>query len=192
MAMRETDEAVARRVIGGDRDAFQILVDRYARKLYRIAWRFLESESDADDVVQDTFIKAWDKLHTFDPETSFSAWICQIAANRSRDLLRKRRNPDRGGVAVDALPSELVSIRAEQERRLTAGEVRGDLRSALGALSESERIAFQMRHFEGMSIDEIGHVLGTRTNATKSAIFRAVKKLREALAPGGERRHAFE
>lgn len=190
--MRETDEAIAKRVIDGDREAFRVLVERHARRLYRIAWRFTRSDSDAEDIVQDTFIRAWDKLDSFDLTTSFSSWISQIAANRSRDVLRQRNNPDRGGTDVEGLPAGMMAVSADQERHLESLRARADLEAAMQSLSDSERLAFEMRHFEGLSIDEIGQVLGTRTNATKSAIFRAVRKMRDALSSGGERRHAFE
>lgn len=185
--MELTDEAIAQRVLDGDREAFRTLVDRHARKVYRIAWRFTRSKEDSDDIVQETFLRAYDKLETLDLRTSFANWLYRIAANRARDVLRKERHPGRRRVDEEEFSLEAAPVEAAQERRLASLEIRSDLDRAMELLTGSERVAFVMRHYEGMSIDEIGDILGTRTNATKAAIFRAVRKLREAMTPPAER-----
>jgi RNA polymerase sigma-70 factor, ECF subfamily len=179
------DAAVIARVRAGDKDAFRLLVDRHSRAIFRLAYRMVGSEQDADDVVQDVFLKAFRQLDRFEARANFGTWLYRIAVNCSLDLLRQR--PRRG---VEQEPEDEHGpaanadvVQASPERLAYSAEVQSRVSDALGALSPAERAAFLLRHFEGHSIEEIGRVLGLRTSATKHTVFRAVRKMREALAP---------
>src|SRR5512142_2541102 len=88
--MDGTDEAVIAQVRAGDRDAFRVLVDRHSRSIFRLAYRMVGNESDADDVVQETFLKAFKQIGRFEERSNFGTWLHRIAVNCSFDLLRER------------------------------------------------------------------------------------------------------
>ncbi len=182
--MDGSDAAVVARVRAGDSDAFRLLVERHSRTIFRLAFRMVGNEPDADDVVQETFLRAYRRLDRFESRANFGTWLYRIGVNCSLDLLRqrpKRAEEQAPEEAEEAAPpaDETVS----PERMAFGAEVQAKVSSALGSLTEAERAAFLLRHFEGQSIEEIGHVLGLRTSATKHAVFRAVQKMRRALAP---------
>lgn len=89
--MEETDLAAIGRVITGDRDAFALLVERHSRSVFRLAFRITGSEADADEVVQETFLRAFRQIHRYESRASFATWISTIAANLALDTLRKRK-----------------------------------------------------------------------------------------------------
>jgi RNA polymerase sigma-70 factor (ECF subfamily) len=185
--MDESDAAAVELARAGDGDGFRMLVDRYSRGVFRLAYRMTGNEFDAEDVVQETFLRAYKQLATYESRSSFGTWLYRIAANYSLDLLRSRkRHQERqtstnteGVDLLDVIPSEDPG----QDRVHYSNQLRQKLNSALGDLSEQERTAFVLRHFEGMSIEQIGSVLKIGTSATKNSVFRAVKKLREVLEP---------
>jgi len=161
-------------------------VERHSRALFRLAYRMTENAQDAEDVVQESFLRAYRQLDRFDERASFGTWIYRIATNCSLDLVRvrKRRNqapvaPDQPGDTVPELPS----LDPSPERIALSGEVRQRLAAAMSQLSETERAAFVLRHYEGLRLEEIGHVLECQPGAAKHSVFRAVQKLRRSLEP---------
>jgi RNA polymerase sigma-70 factor, ECF subfamily len=185
--MEAEASGAAERARSGDNDAFRLLVEQHGRAIFRLAYRMTGNEEDAEDVVQETFLKAYRQIHRFDARSSFSTWLHRIAANCSLDLIRKRKTREHSRErARDPDQDVLVSIPAATpgpERELYSRQISGCVNAALGELSSQERTAFVLRHFEGLSIEEIGLALGTGTNATKHSIFRAVQKLRRSLEP---------
>jgi RNA polymerase sigma-70 factor, ECF subfamily len=185
--MEATDAAEVARARDGDSDAFRALVERHSRSVFRVAFRMTGNEHDAEEVVQDTFLRAYRQLHRFESRANFSTWIYRIAVNCAVDLLRTRmRHEDRRTSDTPDGTDPLMAIASKDpdpDRLLLSAEVQDQLRSAFGGLSALERAAFTLRHFEGRSIEEIGRALGLKTNATKHSIFRAVRKLRVALEP---------
>lgn len=178
------DAAVVARVREGDSDAFRVLVDRHSRSIFRLAFRMVGNEQDAEDIVQDTFVRAYRQIDRFESRSNFGTWLYRIAVNCSLDLLRQR--PRR---TSEPLPEEGeeraadTGTQASPERLAFAAQVQARVATALGDLSPAERAAFLLRHFEGHSIEEIGRILGLRTSATKHTVFRAVRKMRQALEP---------
>jgi RNA polymerase sigma-70 factor (ECF subfamily) len=173
----------------GDRDAFRGLVERHSHALFRLAFRMTGNEHDAEEVVQDTFLRAYRSLGKFEERANFGTWLYRIGVNCSLDFVRSRKRhvegreePEPEADAPDPLEA-LPAMNASPERLALSTEVRRRVSRELAALSEMERTAFTLRHFEGRSIEEIGRILGLRTSATKNSIFRAVQKLRMALAP---------
>ena len=180
----------------GDQQAFRRLVERHGRGVFQLAFRLTGSEPDAEDVVQDAFLKAYRELKRFEARSSFRTWLHRITVNCSYDLLRTRPrhkaesldaddSADRSGQGATA-GSRIEPEAGETSRpdRLAFGaEVQDRVRTAMTLLTPTERTAFVLRHFEGRSLEEIGEALGLRTGATKHSIFRAVQKMRRALAP---------
>ena len=175
------------RARAGDSEAFRLLVEQHSRSIFRLAFRMTGNEQDAEDVVQETFLRAFKQLDRYEARSSFSTWLFRIASNYSLDLIRMRkRHEDKRERGTDEERDILQSIPMDTpgpERIAYGSQVRDRVNAALNELSAQERTAFVLRHFEGMSIEEIGSALGTGSNATKHSIFRAVQKLRKSLEP---------
>lgn len=175
------------RARSGDSDAFRVLVEQHSRAIFRLAFRMTGNEQDAEDVVQETFLRAYKQLDKYEARSSFSTWLFRIASNYSLDLIRMRkRHEDRRERGAEEEKDILQTIPGNSpgpDRIVYSSQVQDRVNEALNELSPQERTAFVLRHFEGMSIDEIGEALGTGTNATKHSIFRAVQKLRKSLEP---------
>jgi len=185
--MPHTDAAAVALARDGDSEAFRALVERHSRAVFRLAHRMTGNASDAEDVVQETFLKAYRQLSRFESRANFSTWLHRIAVNCSIDLIRARPHRESGHDATDleqfGAADAAVAGRPSPERLMLSAEVQERISDAMSALSRMERAAFVLRHFEGQSIDEISRALGLKTNATKHSIFRAVKKMRQALEP---------
>jgi RNA polymerase sigma-70 factor (ECF subfamily) len=171
-----------------DPGAFRLLVEQHSRALFRLAYRMTGNEQDAEDVVQETFLKAHRNLGKFEERAQIGTWLHRIAVNCALDLIRSRQRHARGRVQPPPGETEggdLVESTAtgspDPERLVMSGEVRGRVASAMKRLSEIERVAFVLRHFEGQGIAQIAGVLGLSEGAAKNTIFRAVSKLRREL-----------
>jgi RNA polymerase sigma-70 factor, ECF subfamily len=184
--MQMTDVATVSRARAGDSDAFRLLVEQHSRLVFRVAYRMTGNEHDADDVVQETFLRAYKQLGRFEERANFGTWLHRIAVNCALDLLRSRGRLDRhyGGDPEEAeMMGAISSSDPQQDRLLLSAELRNHVTAAMEKLSGNERTAFVLRHFEGMPVEEIGKTLGIQVNAAKHTIFRAVRKLRESLEP---------
>ena len=168
----------------GDEDAFRVLVELHARAAFRLAYRLMRDERDAEDVVQESFIRAHRRLPSFEARANFGTWLHRIVVNCALDALRSRdgRGEQRRAEPVE-LPDTLVFNGPSPERLARSGEIRQRVEESLQMLTEQERVAFTLRHHEGRSIEDIGEMLGIQHGAAKHAVFRAVRKLRAALAP---------
>ena len=179
--------AVLARARQGDSDAFRALVEKHSRSVFRLAFRMTGNEQDAEDVVQDAFLRAYRQLGRFESRANFGTWLYRIVANCSVDLMRSkqaRHDQVRGDSLDQEGATELPAADVPgPERMAQSAEIERRVRNALQELSPLERAAFTLRHYEGRSIDEISATLGLGTSAAKHSVFRAVKKLRVALAP---------
>jgi len=188
--MELTDSVAVAQARDGDSGAFRVLVERHSRNLFRLAYRMTGHQEDAEDVVQETFLRAYRQLAKFDDRASFGTWLYRIAANCSLDLIRARKRRSENRENHDSTeegapdPVQLLADGAPTPERLAlSGEVQRRVAGALDDLSEMERAAFVLRHYEGMCIDDISRTLGVQPNAAKHSVFRAVQKLRRALEP---------
>jgi RNA polymerase sigma-70 factor (ECF subfamily) len=186
--MPQTDAAAVALARDGDSDAFRALVERHSRAVYRLAYRMTGSAHDAEDVVQETFLKAYRQLPRFESRANFGTWLHRIAVNCSIDLIRARPHRESGhdGSDLEQFGAAIENTDAtgrSPERLMLSTEVQRRIDEAMSGLSRMERAAFILRHFEGRTIDEISGSLGLKTNATKHSIFRAVRKMRIALEP---------
>jgi len=186
--MELTDGAFVARVRAGDTGAFRLLVERHSRRLFHLAFRMTGNEQDAEDVVQESFLRAYRRLSQFDERSSFGTWLYRIAANCSIDLVRSKGQKYQQTLNTDdnELEDPMATLRSSDpspERSALSAEVRDRVAEAMKELSPVERTAFVLRHFEGMRLEEVGRTLGCQTNAAKHSVFRAVQKLRRALEP---------
>jgi RNA polymerase sigma-70 factor (ECF subfamily) len=169
----------------GNRDAFRTLVERHSRAVFRVAYRITGNEQDAEDVVQDAFLKAYLELSRFEGRAGFGTWVHRIAANCAIDLVRRRPRNAVDGDAEDGVPllARLASPAPGPEREAAGRQARSRIDAALVSLTPLERAAFTLRHLEQRSVDEISATLGQNPAATRHSIFRAVAKMRRALGP---------
>jgi len=190
--MELTDRAAVDEVLAGKHESFRVLVDRHGRRVFGLAYRMTGNEQDADEVVQETFLRCYKRLDSFEARSTFSTWLYRIASNCALDLLAKRKQDKTHLVENDARdddpnPEErtldYASPQPGPERLLLSSELRKRVADAMKRLTDVERTAFVLRHFEGRSIAEIVEVLKVREEAVKNTIFRAVKKMRSELEP---------
>jgi len=168
----------------GNREAFRTLVERHSRAVFRVAYRITGNDADAEDVVQDTFIRAYTELKKFEARSGFGTWLHRIAANCAIDLIRRRpRHLVADDDEAEPLLARLASPAPGPERVAAGKQVRERIDTALDALTPLERAAFTLRHLEQQSIEEISAALGQNPAATRHSIFRAVAKMRRALGP---------
>ena len=156
-----------------------MLVDAHSRPLFRLAYRLTANEQDAEDIVQETFLRAFRALERFRPQAQVSTWLYAIASNCAIDALRRRKH--RRTDVLDTESHEPVGPEPGPERHTAGRELKARVELELARLTEKERVAFSLRHFEDLPIDEIARVMGITTGAVKNNLFRAVRKLREAL-----------
>lgn len=175
--------AVLTRARQGDSEAFRTLVEGHSRSAFRLAFRMTGNEQDAEDVVQESLLKAYRHLGRFETRADFGTWLYRIVANCAVDMIRSRQARQKHAWAepFDPATSAHASDQPGPDRLAESSEVQRRVAAALDGLSPLERAAFALRHYEGRSIDEIGRTLGLGTSAAKHAIFRAVKKLRVQL-----------
>ena len=177
--------AVLARARQGDSEAFRLLVERHSRSVFHLAHRMTGNEQDAEDVVQESFLRAYKQLGRFESRANFGTWLYRIVANCSVDLMRAKqaRHDQSRGDSLDETVDLPAGDLPGPERLARSAEIERRVRAALAGLSPLERAAFTLRHYEGRTIDEIGRTLGLGTSAAKHSVFRAVKKLRVVLEP---------
>jgi RNA polymerase sigma-70 factor (ECF subfamily) len=177
--------AVLARAREGDGDAFRALVERHSHAAFRLAFRLTGHEQDAEDVVQESFLRAFRQLARFESRANFATWLHRIVVNCSMDVMRARqaRRDQSRADSLDDVVYALPAQGASPERMAGSAEIQRRVSASLECLTPLERAAFTLRHYEGRSIEEIGRTLDLQTSAAKHSVFRAVRKLRAALAP---------
>jgi RNA polymerase sigma-70 factor (ECF subfamily) len=172
----DTDVALVAASLSGNPEAFGILVQRYDRAVYHLAYRTLRDVEEARDATQEAFFKAFRSLRTFKPEAKFSTWIFSIAYHGCCDRLarRKRFSNEELPERADASPGpEQAAIALDDARRL---------RAAIDKLPEKYRTVITLYHLQGQQYEEIANVLGLPMGTVKTHLFRAKEQLRRALS----------
>jgi RNA polymerase sigma-70 factor (ECF subfamily) len=189
-----TDAEAAAEARLGNKHAFRVLVERHSAAIFRLAYLMTSNEHDAEDLVQETFLRAFNQLKQFDGRAAFATWLHRICVNCSLNLIRARKSrKEQASVPIDEPGSkwlnEVAAPTPSPERLTQSRQIAAMLGPALDMLTESERAAFVLRHYENCPIDEIARTLGVQPGAAKQTVFRAVQKLRTALEPAwGTRR----
>jgi RNA polymerase sigma-70 factor (ECF subfamily) len=176
--------AVLARARQGDSEAFRALVEKHSQSAFRLAFRMTGNEQDAEDVVQESFLRAYRHLGRFEARADFGTWLYRIVANRSIELIRTRHSRQTRArmEPLDEMAVMPASDNPGPDRLAESADIRRRVGAALNGLSPLERAAFTLRHYEGRTIDEISRTLRLGTSAAKHAVFRAVRKLRADLA----------
>jgi RNA polymerase sigma-70 factor (ECF subfamily) len=177
-----TDGALVRRTLDGDARAFTELVDRHAAACLRFATRMLGDKSDAEDVAQETFLRAYKALDSYDDQLPFRTWLFSILINRCRTAMSQRMRRDRR-VVLDHEALERSAVEPAQD----AVELREELNWAIAALSPEQREAFLLRHIEQLSYEEIMTLTGAGMSALKMRVKRACERLQQLLTEGVRR-----
>jgi RNA polymerase sigma-70 factor (ECF subfamily) len=171
----------------GDIGAFEELVRRYDRNVFRIAQHITQNREDAEDVVQDAFLKAYQNLGQFQGQSKFYTWLVRIAVNEALMRLRRRR-PERMvsldedvKTEEDSMPREIADWSPNPEQQYTQGELKDILSRTIQGLPASFRTVFVLRDVEGLSTEETAEALGLSIPAVKSRLLRARLQLRERL-----------
>ena len=180
-----SDRELIARTLGGDGAAFAVLVERFQRKIFRVALAVVRDDMEADTITQDTFIQAYTHLAKFEGRSEFETWLTRIAINRSRDSLRRRRfvslfSGDAG--EEDGMMFEPVDERPDPEREMMARQLRVAIDRAERKLSGQQKVIFRLRHYDNHSLEEIAELLGLRSGTVRAHLFRAVHKIRKELA----------
>src|SRR5271166_3021036 len=180
--MGKNDHAAIRAVLSGDKEAYGALVARHSQSLFRVAFRITGNEADADDVVQEAFLRGYRKLEKFESRSNFGTWIYRIAVRCALDRVGSRKAGMQSRIAEDSDPEQddvqVADDAAGPDRLLLSGEMGALRQAAMQSLSPTERTAFVLRHMEDRTTEEIGAALGIQPNAAKQAVYRAVHKLR--------------
>lgn len=183
--MGQHDGAAIEAILAGDREAYGELVKRHSRMLFRLAYRMTGNEADADDVVQDAFLKAYQKLSTFESRADFGTWIYRIAVHCALDRLQKRRVEESRRAGEETDPEEgtvqVADSKPNPERLAISAQIAALQEVAMRGLTEMERTAFVLRHMEERTTDEIAAALNVTPNTAKQSVYRAVQKVRHRL-----------
>jgi RNA polymerase sigma-70 factor (ECF subfamily) len=196
--MGRSDEELVEACLAGDVAAFDVLVERWQRKIRGAVYRVVGSEEEAQDICQETFLKAFRGLATFKREARFSSWLYQIALNLSRDRLRRRKT--RSFVSLDEVeepgddgPFPRRSLRGDEW--VASREVQHRVASAVAALPEEQREAVVLKEYEGLTFPEIAEIQGVPVSTVKTRLYRGLSVLRERLLrqglPNGKQETAY-
>jgi len=177
--MDSIDRDIYRAAIQGDRDAFELIIRANSRTLFAIAYGVLQDRAEAEDAVQDAFVKAWKSRWRVREPEKFPAWLATIARNRARDLARSRR----------AVPlfEELTEIAdaapANQDELAREADLSRHVHCALAALPETHRVALTLRYFDALDYATIEQTLGLTNGALRGILGRALQTMRKRLQP---------
>lgn len=170
----------------GNARCFEVLVNRYERRIFRLAKNLTQNDSDAEDVMQEAFLKAFEHLGEFQGNSRFYTWLVRITINQGLMKLRKRRTNHVSldtpiETEEDSLPREIEDWEPTPEERYSQDELAAILSAAIADLHPALRVVFQLRDVEDLSIKETAQLLGLSVSAVKSRLLRARLKLREKL-----------
>jgi RNA polymerase sigma-70 factor (ECF subfamily) len=181
------EQALVDRARAGDAAAFTDLVEKYERKIFRLAKHITQNDEDAEDVLQESFMKAFSNLDSFQGQSKFYTWLVRIAVNEALMKLRKRKSDrtvsldEPHETDEDTVTREIAVWDDDPERRYSRDELRGILERAVESLKPAFRTVFVLRDIEELSTEETAESLGISIPAVKSRLLRARLQLRERL-----------
>jgi RNA polymerase sigma-70 factor, ECF subfamily len=184
--VKDDESALVASAKAGDISAFETLVGRYERKIFRLTQNITQNREDAEDAMQEAFLKAFEHLQSFEGNSRFYTWLVRIAVNQALMKLRKRRPnvvslDEEVKTGEDMVPREVEDWGPSPADRYVQTELSEILTKVIGELDPSFRIVFQLRDIEELSTEETAEALGLSVPAVKSRLLRARLKLRQAL-----------
>lgn len=172
------DSVLVRRTLNGDRSAFETIVDRYQKAIFNLAFRMAGNIQDAEDITQSAFMKAFEKLHTYDPKYKFFSWLYRIAVNESLNCIKHKK-------PFEALDRDMVSGERTPDQQVHADQVSRRVQKALLQLKPDYRVVIVLRHFNGLSYQEISQSIAVPVKTVKSRLFTARQMLKDLLLQQG-------
>jgi RNA polymerase sigma-70 factor (ECF subfamily) len=177
--LREEDREAVLRCQNGEREAFDRLVERYQRDVYRLCYRYVNNHHDASDMAQEVFLKAYRAIGQFRGDSAFSTWIYRIAVNTCLNHKALRRLP------TEELPEALPDRRAGAEERLSKDERARLVREAVQKLPERQRATLILKIYQDRTHEEVAEILGSTVGPVKATLFHALANLRKILGSDG-------
>jgi len=176
----ETDPELLARIQAGERAAFRVLVDRHNYQFYRVAYRFMNHQTEAEDVLQDAFVKLWERPNMWQPgyNSSFTTWFCRVIINLCLDR-RKRRSPL--ALAKTMEMTEFMDDHATHEEIMIQRERETFLESHIAALPDRQRTALNLCFYEGFSNQQAAEIMRLNVKAVQSLLMRAKTNLKMQL-----------
>lgn len=174
------DQHYIDKIIGGDTNAFAVLVDRYKDFVFTLALRMVKHREEAEEVSQDTFIKAYHSLHKFNGASKFSTWLYKIAYNTCLDQLKKHKR-EQHVVPIDEFTERQVKTIENALDTIEDQERKKEIQDCINLLPNEDAFLLSLFYFEELSLEEISKVLGIKANHVKIKLFRARKKLTAIL-----------
>ena len=172
------DSALVSAAAAGDREAFDVIVERHRRTVYQVCYRFVNNHEDASDLAQDAFVRAWRGLRTFRGQSALSTWLYRIAVNVSLNRVSAKTLP---GESIDAT-DHIEDVRIEGAHRAMIREERAvAVRKAIASLPKKQRATLILRTYHDMSHQQIADVLGSSVGAVKANFFHALANLKKIL-----------
>jgi RNA polymerase sigma-70 factor (ECF subfamily) len=173
-------QEIIQKIKRGDKNAFRMLVEKYQQQAFRLAFRMLGDEDEARDVVQESFIKIWEKFNTYNDKEKFSNWMYRIVSNRAIDSIRAQKR--RPLISLENLIPETLSTEENGVDIILENREAGELiRSITSGLPEKQQLVFSLRDLEGFSQKEVQEISGLAEDTIKSNLYHARKTIREKL-----------
>lgn len=192
---RLDDSTIVARIISGEKELFEIILRRYNQKLYRVIRTYLRDSEDIRDAMQDTYLKAFDKLHQFHGDSAFATWLIRIGINEALQRIRKNKVVEFHGNA-EAIDKKIIQLPAGKqmnpEHSVIMQETKKLLENAIDELPEKYRTIYVMREIEGMNISEVANCLGLTENNVKVRHHRSKTLIKDELLKLSAGREIFE
>ena len=173
---REEDRAAIEACQRGEREAFDVLVERYQRDVYRLCYRYVNNHHDASDLAQDVFLKAYRAIGRFRGESAFSTWLYRIAVNTCLNFRAARKG------ATEELKDDVADVGRRVDDRLEDDELSQQVREAVSRLPEKQRATLILKIYNDLTHEEVAQVLGSTVGTVKANLFHALGNLRKAMA----------
>ena len=174
----KSDLELVRQVLNGKNQAFEMLVVKYQKPIFNAAFRMVQNSDDAEEIAQSAFVKAYEKLSSYNEKYKFFSWLYRIAINETLNFISKRKNKD-------SLDTEMVSRESSPEDLYSHSERSQNLQIALGELKSEYRAVIVLKHLQELSYQEISEILDVPVKTVKSHLFTARQQLREVLLKRG-------
>lgn len=174
----DQDQALVRQCLDGHTRAFEALVDRYQKPLFNVALRMLDDVQDAEDITQTVFIKAFEKLATYNHRYKFFSWIYRMTVNEALNFIKRQRR-------FEALDVQMIAYGETPDERLASHELSDRIGTALLGLKPEDRAIVILKHFEGFSYKDIGYILEVPEKTVKSKLYTARQRLKDILVKQG-------
>ena len=186
-AVRDSDEQLVARVQKGDKRSFDLLVLKYQHKVLALVRRYVKDHAEAEDVAQESFVKAYRAIGSFRGDSAFYTWLYRIAVNTAKNALDARKRRPASDVDIDEVEdyafSDALRVEENPENLLATQDVHRVVQEVLANLPEELRRALELRQFDGLAYEEIAAVMACPIGTVRSRIFRAREAIDEAIRP---------